>query len=173
VLANQHLGQLAGPTREELASNARMRVVFLSGFNPASRVPAILPGSSTHGSRSGFYATSSRTNWRSGCSRPDTRGRPLIGRTPARGRRPRRRPLRAAHRQCSWSDAAGHAMWLKSRSGPGGAGSDSTTAVQRRHCDALSAGVRCGVRCGARCGASYGAGPRNSEPSSTCVRTLL
>ncbi|HVD02211.1 MAG TPA: hypothetical protein VNG93_13875 [Candidatus Dormibacteraeota bacterium] len=81
VLANQHLGQLASPTREELASNTRTRVVFQSGFNPARRMPAISPGSSTHGSRSGIYATTSRTKLRSGCSRPDTGGRPLIGRT--------------------------------------------------------------------------------------------
>jgi len=72
-----------------------------------------------------------------------------------------------------WSDAAGHAMWLKSRSRPGWDGSVSTTVVQRPHCDALSGGVRCGVRHGARCSASYGAGPRNSRPTSTCARTVL
>ncbi|MHB8739509.1 MAG: type IV secretory system conjugative DNA transfer family protein [Candidatus Dormibacteria bacterium] len=35
VLANQHLGQLAGPTREALASNARTRVVFQCGQEDA------------------------------------------------------------------------------------------------------------------------------------------
>ncbi len=35
MLANQHLGQLAGPTREALASNARTRVVFQCGQEDA------------------------------------------------------------------------------------------------------------------------------------------
>ena len=67
-----------------------------------------------------------------------------------------------------WGDTAGHALWLEVEIAARLGRSDSTTAVRRRRCEALSGGVSCG----ARCGVSYGAGPRNSEPSSTCVRTV-
>src|SRR5258708_26870442 len=35
VLANQHLGQLSGPTREAIAANARTRVIFQCGQDDA------------------------------------------------------------------------------------------------------------------------------------------